>query len=551
MDAPVKRLRSRSRAGLNLEPRHAGSSRAAELGTFVRFARRLPSFARETLTLEGARRRIEQQLRARDQTFLTVLERAVYQNAGSPYRLLLESAGAELGDVAALVREAGLEGALDRLYGAGVYVTLDEFKGRVPLERAGVSMPRSHHAFDNPLLTTHFAVASGGSRGVRRRLTFDLDLLDYEAACHWLFLEGFDLADRPYVLWRAIPPAASGATNSLRHVKCGLPVAAWFTPYKAPLGLESLKFALFTSYLVRAGRLFGARLRSPRHCPPDDAARVARWLAARKREGRPAFLDTQAGLGMRTCLAAKTEGLDILGTFFRFGGEPFTEEKAAVVAEVGGRAVCHYAMGETGRIAAACGDPETFDDMHFLSDKLAVLQRDKVVDAAGVTVGAFHYTTLLPSSTKVMINVESDDYGELGDRPCRCPFGSLGLTQHMSRIRSYEKLTSEGNHVLGGDLVAIIDRVLPSRFGGEPGDYQLVEEEVGGLPKVSVVVRPRLGALDEREVVTAVLSHLRSDRRNQLMADIWRDGNTVRVVRREPYITAAGKILPLHITPSR
>jgi hypothetical protein len=29
----------------------------------------------------------------------------------------------------------------------------------------------------------------------------------------------------------------------------------------------------------------------------------------------------------------------------------------------------------------------------------------------------------------------------------------------------------------------------------------------------------------------------------KLMTDIWRDGNTLRVIRREPYETAAAKIL--------
>jgi hypothetical protein len=32
-----------------------------------------------------------------------------------------------------------------------------------------------------------------------------------------------------------------------------------------------------------------------------------------------------------------------------------------------------------------------------------------------------------------------------------------------------------------------------------------------------------------------------------MMADLWRDGQTLRVVRREPFITGAAKILPIHI----
>jgi hypothetical protein len=57
-----------------------------------------------------------------------------------------------------------------------------------------------------------------------------------------------------------------------------------------------------------------------------------------------------------------------------------------------------------------------------------------------------------------------------------------------------------------------------------------------------------VGPVDEREVVEVFLRHLYAEKRNRLMADVWRKGDTVRLVRREPHMTAAGKILPLHIT---
>jgi hypothetical protein len=532
---------------VNLEPRSRTASLADDLAVFVRYARRLPRFLRNTLTREEARRTIEQQLRAREESFLAILDRAVYRNDRSPYRGLLAAAGLVLGDVARLVREFGLEGALARLYDAGVRITLDEFKGRAPIERPGLSMPRGDRAFDNPLVTKHLELASGGSRGPRRRTAVDLDLLEYEAAHHLLFCDAFDLWERPFCLWQTTLPSGSGINNALRQLRVGRPVAAWFSPYRAPPGLEPLKYAIFTAYSIGAARLFGARLAGPEHCPPEQAERVARWLAERKAEGQPAWLDAQAALAVRACTAAGAEGLDISGTFFRLASEPFTEEKAAVIADAGGHAVCHYSMSEVSRVAVACGDPASFDDMHFLADKLAVIQRDRSVGVSGATVGAFYYTTLLLSSPKVMINVESDDYGQLEERSCGCPWGQVGLTLHMRRIRSYEKLTSEGVQFLGSDLIELVERVLPSRFGGGPGDYQLVEEEVGGVPRVSVVASPALGPMDEGEVVATVLNRLRAERANQVMADTWRDGRTLRLVRREPHVTSAGKILPLHI----
>lgn len=521
------------------------------LGVYTRYARRLPAFLRHPLTRDDAVRRIGAQLERREQSFLALVEHAVLGSVDNPYRTLLGAAGIEHGDVAALVRSHGLEGALGRLHDAGVHVTLDEFKGRVPIERLGVTIEPRLTGFDNPLLTRHFQAATGGTRGVRRRVAVDLDLLEHEAAYQLLLRDAHDSLGRPFGIWRPIPPSASGINNCLRQVKLGEPVSVWFNPYRASRSAEELTFALFTRTTIAASRFTGARIASPRLCRPEEAWQVARWLAARKAEGRPAVLDTQAALGVRVCRAAGDEGLDIAGTLIGVGGEPFTEAKAAALTDAGAHAYCTYSMAETGRIALSCADGDANDDMHLLTDKLAVLQRPRPV-GGGLDVPALHYTVLLPSAPKLMINVESDDYAVLTTRDCGCPFGALGLTTHVREVRSYEKLTAEGNHFLGSDIVEIVDAVLPARFGGGPTDYQFVEEEEAGLPRVSVVASPALGALDEAEVVSVVLDHLGARPRNRLMADVWRQGGTLQLVRREPYLSASGKILPLHLVrPSR
>ncbi len=512
---------------------------------FGRYLVRLPPFLREKIFPAEARVRVRGWLGRREQSFLDLLERGVYANPGSPYLALLDAAGIELGDARGLVADDGLRGALERLRDAGVYATLDEFKGRRPLERDGVSRRLGDGDFDNPLISGHYWGATGGSRGTSRRVMIDLGRLEHETAYHALFREAFALAGRPFAIWRVIPPARSGINNYLYQVKAGGSVERWFNPYAPRRDLDRLRFALFTAYTVRAGRRYGGELRRLEHCPASASARVARWLAERKREGRPAVLDAQLGLGIRACLAALDEGLDISGTFFRFGGEPFTEAKAEVVAATGSRAACHYSMAEIGRVACACAEPAGLDDMHFMSDKLEVIPRPRAI--GDVPIEVLSYTTLLPNTPKLMINVESDDYGELTERKCGCPLGELGLTRHLQRIRSYEKLTTAGNHFLGSDLHPLLDEVLPGRFGGAPTDYQLVEEEVGAVPKLSVVVGPRIGPVADAEVLATVYEFLRSRPRNRLMADFWAQSDSLRVVRREPHMSPVGKILPLHV----
>ena len=114
--------------------------------------------------------------------YLQLLERGIYANSRSPYRRLLEHAGYKFEDVQALVRDQGLEGALSHLHDKGIYVTLDEFKGRAPIRRPGLEFSVSAFDFDNPLLTSHLAGSSGASRGSGTRVPIDLDFIAYEAA---------------------------------------------------------------------------------------------------------------------------------------------------------------------------------------------------------------------------------------------------------------------------------------------------------------------------------------------------------------------------------
>jgi hypothetical protein len=251
---------------------------------------------------------------------------------------------------------------------------------------------------------------------------------------------------------------------------------------------------------------------------------------------------------VRVCLAARKGGVDISGSFFRLGGEPYTAARARVIGESGCRASANYYMVELGGyMGLACASSETYDDVHVLTDKLAVVQRQKDV-ADGARVGALSYTTLHRLSPKVLVNLESDDYGVLGERACGCPIGDAGFALHLHGIRSYDKLTSEGVTFIGSDIIALVEEVLPGRFGGRATDYQLVERNEDGLPSVAIVVSPGVGDVDERAVVEATIRFLRSSGPAQaMMADVWTKSGTLRVVRREPYVTAAAKIPALHV----
>ena len=133
----------------------------------------------------------------------------------------------------------------------------------------------------------------------------------------------------------------------------------------------------------------------------------------------------------------------------------------------------------------------------------------------------------------------------LEERGCGCALGELGLSLHLHTIRSVEKLTGEGVAFLGETLIALVEDALPTRFGGTPTDYQLVERERDGVTRVQVRVSPRLGPIDEGRIVPEILAFLEQDRGGRAMAGLWRAGETLEVIRAEPLVTRASKVLPL------
>lgn len=510
-----------------------------DLSMFLRFAAGLRHFLRRPLTAQQARESLLREVRDRESRFLLVTERAVLRRPDSPFCRLLAHAGVEQGDLRELVQREGVEGALERLLAAGVYLTFDEFKGRHPIVRGSLRIDATAADFDNPLLVRHFEAATGGSGGVRRRLTIDLHLLEHDAAAYLLMLEAFDIASRPTALWRPVPPGAAGIKRALDLMKIRVPLQRWFTQSDPALSGNSAKSWAFLWTAIGASRLWANGMPVPEHVPLQNAGTVARWLAEMHHAGTPAHLDTNVSSAVRVCQAAESLRLDISGAFFRVGGEPLTSSRVAVFRAANCRVTCNYSLSEAGPVGIACADPVSPDDVHIDLAKMAVVQNGG---------DALYLTTLHPASPKLMLNVQSGDEARLATRDCGCVFGDAGFRQHLSHIRSFEKLTSEGMQFLASDISDLVESVLPDRFGGNPTDYQLVERDLAGLPQVSVLVHPRLGPVDDAEVAGCVLERLGSNAPGaRMMSDRLRQAGTLRVERREPYSTPAAKILALHV----
>jgi hypothetical protein len=103
-------------------------------------------------------------------------------------------------------------------------------------------------------------------------------------------------------------------------------------------------------------------------------------------------------------------------------------------------------------------------------------------------------------------------------------------------------------HFTGGDVLSVLEAVLPRRHGGALGDYQFVEQERQGLSCIEIVVSPRVQLRDPDQVVATVLQYLGAQSRGaKLMAGQWQQGRTLELVRREPYMNDSGKTPPIRV----
>jgi len=511
----------------------------------------LRRFLNEPLTAADARESISARLANREKLLIGLVRKTIYDNPTSPYLPLLRWAGCEFGDFERLVASTGVDAALAGLAGQGVYVSAGEFKARTPMVRGGLTVDVRERDFDNPCLSPQVETKTGGSRSAGTRTAYDLEFLADSWSAHLVVaLEALGVRkDAPYGIWLPIMPGA-GPIVLLAYTKCGFAPTKWFSPLTLQDMRPSVKSRVGTRGLLAAGRLFGARWPPPEYVAPDDAERVARWIHDQLRKHGACCFNSYTSTAVRVCQAAAKASLDLTGAVFLFGGEPLTRAKHEAIVRAGvSRYLVMYGSMDSGYLGLSCFSPQECDEVHLFDDSFAFGELTRQTGPGGGSIDALLVSSLLPTTPKVLLNVETGDWGSLGKRSCGCAWDQLGLSQHMHTIRSFDKLTSEGMSFVGGNLARVLDEILPRRFGGGIGDYQVVEEEEEtGQSRLSILVSPDVGTVDEEELVRTFLDALSIGKdHHRMMARMWLEAKTLRVRREPPSATDAGKILPLHI----
>lgn len=507
---------------------------------FSRFLQDYRRFLGSPLTLQDARDEIGLRMADREVRFLDTAASCIFQNPKSPYLPLLELAGCELGDLRNLVFEKGLNEALEILRQAGVFFSFEEFKGRAPVVREGREFPLDPRAFNNVRIRAFYGGQSGGSTGRATRVFVDLRHIAALAPAAMMYRHMHGLLDKPLGMWLGVLPDPTGSFNLLRQARWGQIPDVWFT---SPISRQATwRHRLFTRSMVWFGRWFGSPIPAPEPIELGEELRVARWMAREQVPAGGGAFFSHPSKALRIAFAAREAGIKLDGVQFIVGGEPVTSGKIQGIVSSGASYQPLYAFSEHGTVGEACPKAEHEDEVHVNEDTLAVIQAEREIPAFGRTVGSFFFSSLTETAPKVLLNVESDDFGVLEERDCSCELGALGFRTLLRDIRSFGKLTAEGTTLVGTDLERILEVDLPARFGGGPLDYQLMEEEgKEGFTRLSLIVHPKIPIQSEREVIESFLEAAGNSTSILAAAD------AIRVKRVEPRLTGRGKFLPLSL----
>jgi hypothetical protein len=452
-----------SKLSSRLMTRLGATQSASQAAGLLRFLVRCSLLLRKQIRVPEARSSLADRLKGRSERLLDRFRVDVFDRPGSVYHGLMRNAGCEYGDLVRAVQVDGVEGALTRLFHSGVYLTIDEFKGRQPIRRGTFEFPAGPELLRSPRALGLLSGSSGGSRSSGTVVLFDLNFVRDCASNLAVFLDAAGGSGWTKGDWET--PGAAARFRLLKFSFFGQPADAWFT--QVDTGDPGFPAALrwSTRALRGASLLAGRPIPAPVYASLADPTAVAHWLSRVLATGQVPFLFTFAGSAVRVCLTAMEKDIPIAGAHFMLTGEPITQARVDTIRRAGGTAIGRYGSVETSAIAYGCLRSEHADEMHCLTDMHAVIQACDG-NSAGFPENALMMTMLHPRSPFLMLNVSMGDQAEVHWRRCDCPLYQMGWTTMMRDIRSYEKLTGNGVTFLGADVIRILEQVLPARFGG-------------------------------------------------------------------------------------
>jgi len=502
----------------------------------ISYCREIKKFVDSPLTIEECRAFVERNVQRREENFLHMVSSLVYGRKKSPYRTLLEHAQIAEADVKAMVHKSGIEETLRFLKDEGIYFTFEEFKGRCTTIRKGREFSFSPSDFQNDFSSALGRVCSGSSQGSGTMINWGHDYLLNRAIHEMIMFDMYDCRSSPCTVWYPVFPSHV-VLYALRLRKMKMPIQVWHSPVRFPKkqNLQDwLDLHMYKNVALKNIEL--------QHVPLNDPSLIVEWAAGMIQQHGKCSISTFASGAVRICQAAQEKGISIASTIFFVAGEPLTLRKRREIEKCGCAAVNAYYFSEGGFVGCTCPTAATADAVHFFSDSFSVIQHERELAHCDQKVQAFLFSSFYRNCPIVMLNLENGDHGNISDVQCGYAGEQRVAAQHISNIRSFEKITTEGVTFYIDDFVRVIEEYFPKRFGGASIDYQLVEEETTeGISRLYIYIHPKHADVTLQAVKEVLLTHVSKTGERDSRVSMWKQIEALQIKRVAPIVTVRGK----------
>jgi len=519
---------------------------------YAKFLLGLPRFLARTTSAEEAQLITKQRLNNRETNFLNILQKAVFNYPLSPYLKLFHLFGYSYADVKRLINQYGLEKTLEILRDAGIYFSIEEFKGIIPVRRKGIEFKVVPQDFNNLLLETkkHNRSIPCNDNAFRIVSSIGIDgLREIGTPQIILFSQAYkDFYPRPFpILWMPTFLSVPAIGGALMLIRAAMPPIKWFY-YNIPARILAEGFSGKVGFklLVFMIRLFLHNSAYPEYISREELGKVIKYIINTEKQ---LFFFASSREVIKLCHLTEREKCSLKNVVFYWTGEPLTLRRRSHIQAQGAHILSSYAFREIGHVGFSCpyGSSEV-DEYHLSSDIVALIERKRAVSST-LNKNVFLWTGLSAHLPKIMINVESGDYGSIYKKECKCIYGKLGMDTHVSRIRSFEKLISPEIDFFGERLQDLIEDVLPARIGGEDCDYQFVQESENNMPpRLYLYVSPSLGKIDVARISDSIFNYLKhQDDAEKIISSLYIHDNMIGIKRLKPIPTLREKVWPVFV----
>ena len=130
---------------------------------------------------------------------------------------------------------------------------------------------------------------------------------------------------------------------------------------------------------------------------------------------------------------------------------------------------------------------------------------------------------------------------------CDCEYSRLGYELKVRDIAAFSKIRAQGCPLPAPKIVLLLEEGLAQRFGGRPGDYQLIEVEGVAQTDMILLIHPRAGVASPQEVLEYFLAECRRTYSGSPTVLQWTESNGIRAEVREPILASSGKFRAIRL----